>query len=195
MKRIVSLITILFFIFGCVNLERNFKPAGFNTIDEVKPYIQYPTTHYLALQLSREEWRTFYKEFPEYWNDIQQANQFGNTMEYHPYYTAYAWRWTTLKRKQQWDKTTVQRLDKNKTQPGDNHFKAIYALGPPRRIIWNNDHEILIYEPDKALIMDHGVLKEIRSCKGCWQLPSGDEMMGDRRGMAEPEVLTALGVG
>ena len=178
---------------GCVNQERNYKPAGFNSTDEVKPYLRYST--YFASKLTPEEWNQFYKRFPEYWQDIQYAkNSLGGTMEFHPWYVAYATRWVTLNKKiQQWDEFTVKRLQSKTVESGDDIFKIVYALGPPKRLIWNNDFEILIYH-SSAIRIDDGKLVEIKECSGCSELPRQHSASDARKnsGMTDENILEQL---
>jgi len=91
---------------GCVNTATQFKPAGFQSADEAKEYVPYYL--YYAKKLTNEEWEAFYSRFPEYWKDIQTAKVLGGSMEFHPWYTAYSFRWNTLRRKGAWDPPRCQ---------------------------------------------------------------------------------------
>ena len=135
---------IYLMVAGCVNQPEQYKPAGFSSVDEVYPYLG--LTNYLAIQLTPHEWDDFYKRFPDYWKDLQLAKTFGGTLEYHPWYTAYAFRWTTLnKKKPTWSTTKIMRLDAGTIENGDTPFEIFYAKGAPQRLLWDNDFEILIY--------------------------------------------------
>jgi len=192
---------ILIFIFallaGCVNQPRNFKPAGFDTWDEALPYVG--IKNYLAANLSAEDWKAFYKRFPEYWNDLQTAKSIafiGDVNEIHPAYTAYNWRWTTLNRKKPtWSAEKTQRLESGSVLSDDTPFEIFYAKGAPNRIIWDNDFEILIYKPDTAIMLKAGKLKEIKDCPGCWEAPTNTDDDADefsKSGMHEWDILAAL---
>jgi hypothetical protein len=159
---IIASLTFIFVLSGCVSFERNYKPAGFNSREEVKMYLPY--NFYLAKKLTSEEWAAFYNRFPEYWQDIQSAKHYlGGTIEYHPWYTAYAFRWITLNRKMpNWDQILLGRLSHKEIEIGDDVFKIVYAFTPPERLIWDNDFEILLYQdPPIAVIMKNGLAKEI----------------------------------
>ena len=165
MNKLIIVALVAICLSACVNTSRNFKPAGFESVTEVYPYL----TNYLyyANKLTSEEWKTFYNRFPEYWNDIQQAKSFGGTHDYHPWYSAYAFRWTTLKNKDMWADDIIQRLSRHEIIEGDDIFKIVFAFGPPDSIIWDNDFEVLFYKSNKALIMNNGQLSKIKDCKGC----------------------------
>lgn len=133
MKGLVFAILMLFSLTGCVNTPRHFKSAGFQSWDEAKEYIQ--DYLYYANKLTDEEWDAFYHRFPEYWKDSQQAKLLGSTMEYHPAYTAYAFKWNTDKRKNKWNEKTLKRLRIGSIVEGDTIFKVVHARGVPGRVI------------------------------------------------------------
>ena len=185
-------VIFLFFLLGCVNLERNYKPAGFNSTAEVKPYLKYST--YFASKITPEEWNLFYKRFPEYWQDMQKAKSIGSTIEFHPWYVSYAMRWVTLNVKiKQWDAVDIKRLQLNSVEIGDDIFKTIYALSPPNRIIWDNDFEILIYKTH-AIKFVSGKIIEIKECNGCSELPRQFSINDPvkQSGMTEEKILEKL---
>lgn len=192
-KALCGLLSICI-IAGCVNLERNYRPAGFESSNEVKPYLEHRL--YFAKQISHDEWDAFYKRFPEYWNDIQYAKTIGSTMEFHPWYVAYAMRWVTLNKKLlQWDKHTIARLNAKEIVKGDDVFKIVYALTPPKRLIWDNDFEILLYESvPNAILMNGGVVAEIKECNGCWKQEEQSDTNTPwiKIGMNENDVLSEL---
>lgn len=74
---------------------------------------------------------------------MQLAKQWGATLEFHPMYTAYAFKWNTDRRRQKWDEPTVRRLDAKTLAIGDDVFKTIYARGVPSRVVSTNDFELL----------------------------------------------------
>ena len=150
-QRLTAFSLILLASVACVNQPRNYEPAGFSSWKEVKPYLK--DNLYLANKLSAEEWDAFYKRFPEYFKDQNSAiaNYYG-APKYHPPYTAYAFRWTTLNRREAWDATTIARLDRGELQEGDDVFQVIYALGAPRRVVWTNDLEALYYQNQEVRI-------------------------------------------
>lgn len=150
---------------ACVTNPENFKSAGFNSAAEARAYI--PDYLYYAKKLSTNEWQDFYNRFPEYWKDLQTARQIGSSTEFHPWYTAYAFRWTTLRRKQSWDSSMVSRLDRKEVLPGDNIFQVTYALGPAGRVVWDNDFEILAYGSGNALLFANGLFVRSAPCIGC----------------------------
>ena len=197
-------LSIIIALSGCVSLERNYKPAGYDSRTEVKKYLPY--NFYFAKKLTPDEWAAFYSRFPEYWKDLQVAKHYlGGTMEYHPWYTAYAFRWITLNRKlPNWDQLTRERLSHNKIEIGDDVFKIVYALTPPGRLIWDNDFEILLYrDPPIAVIMNDGLAKEIRPCEHCWQQVDAYEATNEGRGspyghygtsFTDDELISELGL-
>lgn len=158
---------------GCVAKPRNLEPAGFASRAEAQPYVD--NYLYYARQLTTAEWDSFYQRFPEYWKDIQLAKNLGGTMEFHPWYSAYAFRWTTLNRKRDWPESTLKRLDQKDVQPGDDVFQIVYALGPPKRTIWNNDYEALAFSDEMTMVLSNHRLTRTSSCKGCTKkLPATD---------------------
>jgi hypothetical protein len=174
---------------ACVSTPANYKPAGFNTKEEARAYV---ADHlYYAKKLTINEWDDFYRRFPEYWIDMQDAKKIGSTVEYHPWYTAYAFRWNTLRRKQSWDSNTVSRLANQSVQPGDDVFKVTFAMGPAARIVWDNDFEILAYS-GKALIFENGLLSRIAVCNGCSVRHT--QTSGLREGMLDSDVISVLGL-
>ena len=173
---------------GCVNTPAQFKPAGFQSSDEAQEYV----TNYLyyANKLTPAEWEAFYRRFPEYWKDIQTAKQIGGSMDFHPWYTAYAFKWTTLRKKQTWEPAMVLRLEQGELLPGDDIYKSVFGRGTPFRVIWDNDFELLIYKSGKALIFNDGVFSREKYCSGC----SATYDQRAREGMTEDDVIAALGL-
>lgn len=185
--RAIATIFVVSFLASCVGIQRYYEPAGFKSISEVRPYVA--IYEYLASRLTSEEWHTFYTRFPEHWQDMQRAKRIGSSLEYHPWYTAYAFRWTTLRKFEVWDNQVQQRLQNRTVVISDDIFKIIYALGPPSRIIWNNDFEILLYRDGRAINMKGGSLYSYHSCEGCWM--EADVASG--QGLDEREILENLG--
>jgi hypothetical protein len=173
---------------ACVNVPENYRPAGFNSAEEARAYV--PDFIYYAKKLTAQEWADFYDRFPEYWQDMQAARQIGSTVEFHPFYTAYAFRWNTLRRKRGWDPSTLARLARKRVLPGDDVFRVTFALGPADRVLWDNDFEILAYSSGDALIFENGRLARIGACAGCGMRYNHrtDE------GMQDAEILSTLGL-
>ena len=144
---------------------RNYKTAGFDNSDQIRDYaLNYK---YLAFKISNEDWDAFYKRFPEYWSDIQDAKGNAFMNDYNVGYTAYAFRWNMMRYKEKWDEPTIKRLKSNQIVRGDDLYKTIYALGSPERIIWDNDFDILIYKNDVAVLIDNDKYKEKMDCNKC----------------------------
>lgn len=162
-RSLVALLTLA--LCGCVSTPRNYVPAGFGSAAEVRPYIS--PYLYFASKITPAEWNAFYVRFPEYFKDMQAANQLGSTMEYHPWYVAYAFRWTTLQRRNEWPPELIVRLERGDTAIGDDVFRVVYALGPPARVVWNNDAEVLLYANDVALVLNSSMVVRKESCVEC----------------------------
>lgn len=208
--KIAIFVTYICFLFGCQGsiasqliansyptAPRNYKTAGFENAEEVSNYAR--NYQYLAFKISQEDWRAFYMKFPEYWIDIQnsKSNTFMN--DYNSGYTAYAFKWNLLKKKEAWDNDTLKRLDDKKVVSGDDVFKVIYAIGVPERIIWDNDFEILIYNDDKCILIQNNKCSSILACKGCVKKMSAEEIRarhlppnGDSYTISNAEILTLL---
>lgn len=144
---------------------RNYKTAGFNSTDEINGYAKH--SQYLAFKISSEDWRSFYSRFPEYWIDIQNSKSYTFMNDYNQGYTAYAFRWNMMNKKKSWDDATIERLTQKKLLGGDDTYKIVFAMGPPERIIWDNDFEILIYNNDSALLLKDSKYASMSECKGC----------------------------
>jgi hypothetical protein len=185
MKRYWLFVLVILIFSSCVNTPRNYKPAGFNSKEEVQPYL--PIYLYLANCLTQTEWDSFYKRFPEYWKDIQKGKQIGYRTDYHPWYVAYAFRWNTLKRKQGWDIGTQSRLDQGVIKEGDSVYQLIYSLGPPSRIIWDNDFEILLFPKNKAVILNAHEVIEVENCDKCWLGATGEEEIIKKLDLVRPK--------
>ena len=172
---------------SCVLTPENYRPAGFNSAAEARAYV--PDYIYYAKKLTPQDWADFYDRFPEYWQDMEAGRRIGSSLEYHPVYTAYAFRWTTLRRKLGWDALTVARLQRKEVLPGDDAFQVTYALGPAGRLVWDNDFEVLAYESGNALVFEKGRLARVAACVGCGLRNSVRE-----EGMSDAEVLSTLGL-
>jgi hypothetical protein len=183
LSHVLIVITILS---GCVNTPAQFKPAGFQTTAEVREYL--PNYLYYAKKLTNTEWESFYRRFPEYWKDIQTSKQVGSSVEFHPWYTAYSFKWNTLRRKETWDSVTLARLELGDVRPGDDLFKIIVGRGVPPRVIWDNDFELLLYNSGNAMVFEDGVLARIAVCPGCATTYDNSS----REGMLEDDVVNAL---
>ena len=166
MKWITIPVAILTLV-ACVNTPRHFKPAGFNSADEAQLYVA--DYLYYANKLTDEEWDAFYHRFPEYWKDIQDAKTIGSTMEYHPWYTAYSFKWNTNRRKMNWSAEEIDRLKDKQLKKGDTVFKVVDSWGVPGHVIWDNDFEILAFNNNKATIFIDGVYAYQEECKGCFE--------------------------
>ena len=186
--RKICLLILTLVLAACINTPRQYKSAGFESLDEVTPYLK----HYLyyANKITDDEWKAFYQRFPEYWKDMQSARELGSSIQFHPYYTAYAFRWCTMQDKEkEWSAADIDRLDRGELLKQDDVFKVVYAAGPPKRIIWDNEFEILVYESDRALIFENGVYGYGKECEDCW-----DEykMNTNEGGLTGPDVLYKL---
>ena len=181
-------VLLCFALAACVTNRENYIPAGFNTAAEARAYV--PEYLYYAKKLTANEWDEFYRRFPEYWKDVQSAKRLGSTLEYHPWYTAYAFKWNTLRRRQHWDTGTVSRLDRKDLLPGDDVFQTIFAIGPPGRVIWDNDFEVLAYSSGNALIFENGLLSRVVACPGC----DARYNSASREGMQDSQVIAELGL-
>lgn len=168
-RKIALLFTFMtaWVVTACVNMPRNYVPAGFQSTAEVRPYLSFKL--YFASKLTPAEWNAFYARFPEYFQDIHTAKQIGSTIEYHPWYVAYAFRWTTLQKRESWPKEMVSRLDQGRSIVGDDVFGLIYAKGPPARLIWDNDVEILLFSDDTAYVMASSKVSRKDKCPDCTQ--------------------------
>jgi len=186
MNKLLRVLYIVLVLSGCVNTPTQFRPAGFQSADEAKEYV--PDYLYYAKKLTAEEWEAFYGRFPEYWKDIQTAKTMGSSLEFHPWYTAYSFRWNTLRKKEHWDPATLSRLENRQVQRGDDVFKVILALGAPGRVVWDNDFEILAYKSDSAMIFANGVFDYSAKCPGCFKR----YRQNTREGMLEKEVIDVL---
>lgn len=186
--RFVTLAVLVMLTVGCVSMREDYQPAGFNSWQDVIPY----TTNYgyYATRLTQDEWQAFYRRFPDYWRDLNLGRTFGSTMEYHPWYTAYAFRWTTLQKKETWDSTTIERLQNKDIQPGDDVYKVIWALDAPDRVLFTNFSEALLYNNDTAIVMNGSHYKEKKPCKDCYKWP--DQSSGG--GLNDRQVEERLGI-
>jgi hypothetical protein len=184
----IILIILCIIASSCVNTSEQFKPAGFNSASEAGEYV--PEYLYYAHALTKDDWDMFYREFPEYWKDMQQGKAMGASLEFHPWYTAYSFKWNTKRRSKLWDQESIDRLYKKKLKAEDDIFKVIYALGPPKRVVWNNYFEILLYKPDLAIIMDKGFYKSTSRCSKCYE--SDSDVLNT--GMSDNDVLKVLGL-
>lgn len=181
--------SLVLLLAGCVTAPRNYVSAGFNSSDEVRPYAS--GYLYFASKLTPAEWNAFYGRFPEYFKDVQTAKQFGSMMEYHPWYVAYAFRWTTLQKRDGWDPTLIGRLERGESRVGDDIFQLIYAKGPPARLIWDNDAEVLLYMDDTAFVVNSSQVSRIESCPSCASKAGG---AGAKWTTSTDQVLKVLGI-
>tara|TARA_Y100000780_G_scaffold84483_1_gene76409 strand:- start:1033 stop:1590 length:558 start_codon:yes stop_codon:yes gene_type:complete len=165
--RLTLAIIFSFTLMACVNHPRNFKPVGFNSADEAELYV--PDYLYYANKLTDEEWDAFYQKFPEYWKDLQKAKSIGFAPDYHPWYTAYSFKWNTGRRKGNWSDQDIERLNQKRLKKGDTIFKVIDSWGVPTRVIWDNDFEILTFRNNVAVVFIDGVYAYQRKCKGCFK--------------------------
>jgi hypothetical protein len=144
---------------------RNYKTAGFTNIEEVKDYER--NSPYFAFKISADEWKSFYNRFPEYWYDIQTSKNIAFVSDFHPGYTAYAFKWNLDSKKKEWDESTTNRLASKNLSKGDDIYKIVFALGVPYRIMWDNDFDILMYENDTAVLLKNNLFDYSTTCKGC----------------------------
>lgn len=156
---------------------RNYRPVGFDNADQIDKYADY--YEYFALKIAHDEWTSFYRKFPEYWQDIQKSKQYTFFGDYHPGYTAYAFKWLTSIKKKDWDGDIIKRLEDGRLSEGDDIFKLIYALGVQDRLIWDNDFEILIFG-NKAIVLKKSAYGKTIDCDKCSVLLSSSELL-DRK--------------
>ena len=135
-NRVILCVILLISLVGCARSDQ-YKPAGFTDYSEVWPYWDY--SYYYSKRLSTQEWQTFFDKFPDLYRDHLASG----VVAVSPETAAYAFRWTTLQRKEKWDPSVIARLEKHDTQPGDDIFQVIYAIGPAEHIIWDKGVEVL----------------------------------------------------
>lgn len=179
-----------FALTGCIVTPSHYKPAGFSSVAESDLFLS--DYLYYANRLTDDEWKAFYKRFPEYWQDIQKAKSLGYGIDFHPRYVSYAFRWTTLRRQKNWPANISERLKRQTLLPGDDVFMVVHALGPPARIVWNNRAEILVYKPGQAIIMDDGKLVREVTCDGCATTESDETTYLNP--MSDVEIIRAAGL-
>jgi hypothetical protein len=185
--RLATIVLLSFLLLtACVNMPENYKPAGFESADEAREYVK--DYLYYAKKLTTKEWDEFYERFPAYWKDKQTAKTMGSTLEYHPWYTAYAFRWNTLRRMKDWDPATVVRLQQKEIVAGDDIFQVVYAIGPAIRVVWDNDFEVLAYPTGTALLFKKGIYERSAQCIGCDVRFNA----GSREGMQDADVISTL---
>ncbi len=194
------LIIFLFFLFqGCSHNSEEHKQFGFQSIEEIHPYLAHRlTTEFLANYLTGKEWNTFYDAFPEFLVEQALENALSNGAPVrNPKHTAYAWRMFTMERKKNWDPETIRRLDAHEVAEGDDIYQILYAKGVPR-FAANNDYRnlmiVLAYKPDLAYLLRKGKLESTHSCPGCWEYQSGLGILGSLEGMSDYEVFDNLGL-
>ncbi|MDH4100921.1 MAG: hypothetical protein OEV28_10155, partial [Nitrospirota bacterium] len=113
---------------------------------------------------------------------------FGGFADYPEWYSTYAFKWTSLQRESAWDVATTARLVNGKIQPGDDIFQVIKALGPPNRVVWTNQYEILLYYNDTAVVMNSSHYRETLPCKNCADWPE----QSTRGGFSDNEIAEKL---
>ncbi len=194
---------------GCAHNSDEYKQVGFQSQEEVEPYMAHSrTTQFLANHLTKEEWNKFYDAFPDLRWERAFENSFNTVVTPNgpivvptgspgpnPEHTAYAWRMFTMERKKKWDPETIRRLDARELVIGDDIFQIIYATGVPRFATNNNYGNlitILAYKPDLALLLREGKLESVHSCPGCWEYQSGMGLLGTLKGMSDYEVFDKL---
>jgi hypothetical protein len=185
-RRMLFVVIVLIIISGCTNVASNYKQFGFKSSDEVNEYF-YDHLYY-ARKMSSNDWDGYYRQHPEHWKDYQ-GRKLLSGLEYIPEYTAFSFRWNLNKRKANWDDDVVKRLSDGQLLEGDNIYKIVYSQGVAARVIWDNNNEILVYEPDKAIIFKGGVYHSTVSCPGCYE--RYDEIRD--KGMDDYMVLKELG--
>ncbi len=72
-----------------------------------------------------------------------------------------------MKKKNNWDKKTIERLNSKNLTVEDDIYKIVFAMGIPERIIWDNDFDILIYKDNTALILRNDNYLSIMECSRC----------------------------
>jgi hypothetical protein len=169
---------------------RNYKPAGFNSRDEIRAYADY--YQYLAFKIPSEDWEMFYRRFPEYWRDIQLSKSIAFAEDYSPGYTAYAFKWNIDCKQKGWDDPTLKRLRAKILSPGDDAYKIIFALGMPPVIIWDNDFDILLYDDGSAVLLKDNKFNSSMSCTKCTEYPLTNGVKGDNRYKSSDKILKIL---
>lgn len=144
---------------------RNYKTAGFANANEIDDYTKH--YQYLAFKISSEDWSAFYSRFPEYWSDIQKSKSYTFMNDYNAGYTAYAFRWNLMNKRNKWDQTTIERLETKQIIKEDDIYKIVFAVGMPQRILWDNDFDILMYSNGNAILLDNNKYKYSVECKEC----------------------------
>jgi|GEM_PF-4589342 len=192
MKKITILLFTTMLLVSCFYAS-DFKLVGFQSANEVWPYTKY--TLYYASHLTKTEWEIFYKRFPEFLKRTESSKMLLGGSDNQPPFTPYAFKWTTFNRAKEWPLETKERLFRGQIEKGDDVFQVVWALGPPERIIWDNDSEVLAYKRgQQALIMDSSKVQETKQCKGCWEDYRIDEITGVIIGIKDYEVLRELGL-
>ena len=96
-----------------------------------------------------------------------------------------------MKRKEEvWTKECITRLEKQKIEKNDTSFQVVYAIGPPKRIVWNNEFEIFIYEDGMALIFEEGLYASEKLCEGCYE-KYNDQLS---EGFTNEDIIQKLGL-
>lgn len=186
MRQLLAAISVLLCV-ACAPLKENYSQVGFNSMAEYYSY--YPNHAYYGSRLSGEDWAAFRRQFPEFWNTKESLSLlFATPMDYPEWYSTYAFKWTSLQREKTWDAATVARLSNGQIQPGDDIFQVIKAMGPPNRVVWTNQYEILLYNNDTAIVMNDSHYRETLPCKNCAEWP--DQSSG--RGLSDREIAEKL---
>jgi hypothetical protein len=176
---------------------RNYITAGFDNSYEIDDYAK--NYEYFAFKISTDDWRSFYNRFPEYWKDIQKSKSYTFMNDYNAGYTAYAFRWNLINKKKEWDKETIERPKAKIVVEGDDIYKIVFALQTPKRILWDNDFDILIYNDTTSLSLEHGKLNNMMTCFTCLNKLSEDDKRimginekGDVYRLGDDEVLKTM---
>jgi hypothetical protein len=205
---LVVVIGILFS--GCGLLEeRYYKSVGFNNKNEVEKFT-YENSFYFSRQLSSTEWDKFYKNFPEFYEyqmtsspDVSPVvmTSYGSfamdipiRKHLDPILVAYAFKWSLINREKIWDNKLKKRLGLKILNEEDNIFKIVKVLGIPERVIWNNEHEVLLYKPNKAILLKDGFYAGEELCKMCYKPFIVEDVFRDlvETGMSDDEVIVLL---
>lgn len=173
---------------GCdatLNTKESYNSAGFKDEKYAKAYLE--DFRYYQHKLTDRDWDLFYKRFPDYWKNVQDAKLIDAEYDFIRSYTPLAFKWNTNRRMKKWSESTIRRLKEKKVNTTDNIFKIIYSLGVPSRAVWNNNHEILIYNSDKSVLLKNDRFYSYAQCKGCERYNDVTKL-----GLTDDEVIDKL---
>lgn len=166
-------IFLVAFSAGCASMDQ-YKAVGFDSPLQLFQYAEY--TQYYGMRLNADDWRTFCERFP----DLLAGGNCTTAPLINPDLNILAYHWTMQQRKDKWDAATLERLAAKDIRPGDSIYHINWAWGPPQRIIWDHNAEVILYD-DTAYIMGQSLVKERKECPRCsWHDPGRDKDDEDR---------------